>query len=179
MFKYFLTYFDLYFSHLENGDKWFLHSVLMTKRNIACKTQIIKMTSQLCLTLCNPMDCSLPSSSVHGILQARILECVAMPFSRGSSWPRGQTWIFYIAGRFFTIWVTREARLTLCKHYVLALGSSGRKQVLLFKCRTRRQTASQGLCPKCSQDASHERWMLTLWRAACLRLRRASQGSIE
>ena len=46
---------------------------------------------QLCLTLCDPMDCSPPGSSVHGILQARILECVATPFSRGSSQPRDQT----------------------------------------------------------------------------------------
>ena len=43
---------------------------------------------QLCLTFCNPMDCSLPGSSVHGILQARILEWVAIPFSGGSSQPR-------------------------------------------------------------------------------------------
>ena len=43
----------------------------------------------LSLTLCNPMDCSPPGSSVHGILQARILEQVAMPFPRGSSGPRG------------------------------------------------------------------------------------------
>ena len=43
---------------------------------------------QSCLTLCNPMDCSLPGSSVHGILQARVLEWVAMPSSRGSSRPR-------------------------------------------------------------------------------------------
>ena len=43
------------------------------------------------LTLCNPMDCSLPGSSIHGILQARILEWVAMPSSRGSSWPRDWT----------------------------------------------------------------------------------------
>ena len=43
------------------------------------------LVSQLCLTLCNPMDCSLPGSSVHGILQARILERVAILFSRGSS----------------------------------------------------------------------------------------------
>ena len=42
-------------------------------------------------TLCNPMDCSLPGSSVHGILQARILKWVALPFSRGSSWPRDWT----------------------------------------------------------------------------------------
>ena len=43
---------------------------------------------QSCLTLCNPMDCSPPNSSVHGILQARILEWVVMPSSRASSWPR-------------------------------------------------------------------------------------------
>ena len=43
---------------------------------------------QLCLTFCDSMDCSLSGSSVHGILQARILDCVAIPFSRASSWPR-------------------------------------------------------------------------------------------
>ena len=58
---------------------------------------------QLCLTLCNPLDCSPPGSSVHGILQARILEWVAIPFSRGSSWPRDQTQVSCIAGRFFTV----------------------------------------------------------------------------
>ena len=58
---------------------------------------------------CNPMDCSLPGSSVHGILQAGILEWVAFPFSRGSSWPRDQTWISYISGRFFKVWATWEA----------------------------------------------------------------------
>ena len=48
---------------------------------------------QLCLTLCNPMDCSLPGSSVHKILQARILECVAISFFRPASWLRDWTWI--------------------------------------------------------------------------------------
>ena len=67
------------------------------------------LVSQLCLTLFNPMDCSPPGSSVHEILQARILEWVAIPFSRGSSQPRDQTWVSCIVGRFFTIWVTREA----------------------------------------------------------------------
>ena len=52
---------------------------------------------------------SLPGSSVHGILQARRLDWVASPFSRGSSWPRGWTWVSHIAGRFFTVWATREA----------------------------------------------------------------------
>ena len=57
------------------------------------------------------MDCSLPRSSVHGILQTRILEWAAIPFSRGSSQPRDWTWVFCIAGRFFTIWTTREVQI--------------------------------------------------------------------
>ena len=55
------------------------------------------------------MDCSLPGSYVHGILQARILEWVAILFSKGSSQPRDRTWVSCITGRFFTIWTTREA----------------------------------------------------------------------
>ena len=69
--------------------------------------------AQSCPTLCNPMDFSLPGSSVHGILQARILEWVAIAFSRGSSQPRDWTPVSHTAGRFFTIWTTREALLVL------------------------------------------------------------------
>ena len=58
---------------------------------------------QSCLTLCDLMDCSPLVSSVHGISQARILEWVVIFFSRGSSRPRDQTQIPYIAGRFFTV----------------------------------------------------------------------------
>ena len=65
---------------------------------------------QLCLTLCDPMDCSLSGSSVHGILQATILEWITIPFYRGSSWPRDWTQVFCIAGRFFTVWATRKAQ---------------------------------------------------------------------
>ena len=65
--------------------------------------------AQLCPTICNPMDCSLPGSSAHGTLQARILEWVAIPFSRGSSWSWDQTQASCIAGRVSTIWATREA----------------------------------------------------------------------
>ena len=64
--------------------------------------------AQSCPTLCDPMDCSLPGFSVHGIFQARVLEWVAISFSRGSSWPRDRTQIFCIAGRHFTLWATRE-----------------------------------------------------------------------
>ena len=65
----------------------------------------------LVLTLCYTVDCSLAGSPVHGILQTRILEWVAIPFSRGPSWPRDRTWVSHIAGRYFTVWVPREAFL--------------------------------------------------------------------
>ena len=62
----------------------------------------VKVT-QLCLSLFDPKDCSLPGSSVHGILQVRILEWVDVPFFRGSSQPRDQIQVSYIAGGFFTV----------------------------------------------------------------------------
>ena len=67
---------------------------------------------QSCPTVCDPMDyiaCQVPLSM--GVLQARILEWVAMPSSRGSSQPRDQTQVSHIAGGFFTVWATREAQL--------------------------------------------------------------------
>ena len=57
--------------------------------------------------LCNPVDCSLPGSSIYGIFQARVLEWVAISFSRGSSRPRNQTRVSRIVGRRFTIWATK------------------------------------------------------------------------
>ena len=68
-----------------------------------CKVKVI--AAQSCLTLCDPMD-----YTVHVILQARILEWVAFPFSRGSSQLRDQTQVSRIAGGFFTSWATREAQ---------------------------------------------------------------------
>ena len=64
--------------------------------------------AQSCLTLCHPVDCSLPGSSIHGIFQARVLEWVAISFSRGSSWPRNWIQVSPIVGRRFTVWATRE-----------------------------------------------------------------------
>ena len=61
-------------------------------------------TMKYYLTLCDPIDYSPPGASVHRILQARILEWVAIPFSRGSSQPRDGAQVSHIAGRFFTIW---------------------------------------------------------------------------
>ena len=68
-----------------------------------------KVKVNLCLTLCDPMDYSPPGSSVHGIFQARVLEWVAIPFSRGSFWP---TWVSCSVGRHLTVWATREVLFT-------------------------------------------------------------------
>ena len=84
------------------GTKWFI---------CCCMMMMIWMifVPQSCPTLFDPMDWSPPYSSVHGIFQARILKRATFHFSRGYSQPRDQTLISYIAGRFFTIWATREA----------------------------------------------------------------------
>ena len=75
---------------------------------LLCVSHSIVLVTQLCPTLCNPMDCRLPRSSAHGVFPTRILELVAIPFSRGYSQPRDQTWVFCIGGRFFTVWATTE-----------------------------------------------------------------------
>ena len=69
------------------------------------------------------MDCSLPGSSICGIFQARVLEWVAISFSRGSSQPRDRTWVSHIASRHFTIWATWEAqdRLNIHKNFLLKI----------------------------------------------------------
>ena len=82
-----------------------LFSYLLPSMFSACQESEVKnreSVSQSCLTLCDPKDCSPPASSVHGILQARILEWVTIPFSRASSQPRNQTQVSCIAGGFFT-----------------------------------------------------------------------------
>ena len=66
--------------------------------------------AQWCLTLCDPMGCSLPGFSFHGIFQARIPEWVAISLSRKSSWPTDWTWVSCIVSRRFTVWATREVR---------------------------------------------------------------------
>ena len=79
-----------------------LYSGVLHNDSIYIYIYVTKLLPQPCPALCPPMECSLPSSSVHGILQARILEWVATSFSRGSSPPRDQTQVSCIAGRFFT-----------------------------------------------------------------------------
>ena len=71
------------------------------------------LVAQWCPALSHPIDCSPPGSSAHGTHQARIVEWVAIPFSRGSSWLRDRTLGSCTVGRFFTIWATREAQALL------------------------------------------------------------------
>ena len=70
----------------------------------------VKVKSLSHVRLCDPVDCSPPGSSVHGISQARIQEWVAISFSRGSSWPRDPTHVSCTASGLFTVWATREAQ---------------------------------------------------------------------
>ena len=87
----------------DTAEVTLIHKWRIFHVNLVSKVKV-KVT-QSCLILCDPMV-----YTVHGILQARILECVAFPFSRGSSQPRGQTQVSPIAGRFFTSWASREAQ---------------------------------------------------------------------
>ena len=72
-------------------------------------SSFVPPVTKLCPTLCGPMDYSPPGSSVHGILQAKILEWVAISFFRGSSWSRDRTLISCIGGRILNHWATWEA----------------------------------------------------------------------
>ena len=73
------------------------------------KAKLKVLVAQLCPTLCDPMDCSLPGSSIRGILQARILEGVAISFSRGSSRPRDRTLVSHTVGRLYRLSHQRRA----------------------------------------------------------------------
>ena len=107
--------------------------------------------NQLCVTLCDPMDHSWPASSVHGILQAGILEWVAIPFSRRSSWPRNRIQVSHIAGRFFTISATREAskKQIIKQEYLIG-----------YKCFPRYSYTFNELLLKCSSYLSKMKTLL-------------------
>ena len=84
---------------------YFLSEVQVCHAMLLTIITIVKVkVTQSCLSLCNSIDCT-----VHGILQARVLEWIAFPFSIGSSQPRDQTRVSWLAGGFFTSWATREA----------------------------------------------------------------------
>ena len=106
------SYFLACQSKATNFMKECLVTVMWFKAEVGANLYWVKWSevkvAQSCLTLCNPTD-----YRVHGILQARILEWVAFPFSRGPSQPRNGTQVFRIAGGFFTSWATREAQSLL------------------------------------------------------------------
>ena len=85
------------------GETAGLYGIIKNKLPNLKYVCVCVLVTQSCLTLCDLMDCSPPGSSVHGILQARVLEWVAMPFSKRSSRPMDQTQVSHIAGRFFAI----------------------------------------------------------------------------
>ena len=80
---------SIFFNKL-NGEKIWkrIDTCICITESLCYTPETVCSVTQLCLTLCNPMDCSTPDSSIHGIFQARILEWVAISSSRGSSWPR-------------------------------------------------------------------------------------------
>ena len=90
---------------LECEVKWALESITTNKASggdgITVESE--SEVAQLRPTLCDPMDCSLPGSSAHGIFQAIVLECIAISFSRGSSQPRDRTRVSRIVDRRFTV----------------------------------------------------------------------------
>ena len=93
-----ITFGDLMYNTVILVNNTTLHtSKLLSESEVA----------QSCLTLCDPVDCSSPGSSVHGVLQASKLEWVAISFSRGSSWPRDWTQVSRIADRRFNLWAPR------------------------------------------------------------------------
>ena len=89
-----------FFFFFNERDSVGVREMIKSHRNYHLKSQTF---TQSCPTLCSPINYSPPSSSVHGILQARILECAAIPFSRGSSQLRHRTQVSCRAGRLFTI----------------------------------------------------------------------------
>ena len=97
------------FSYAQKEEKK-TQSVLVPNQCKDGLCAVLCLVAQLCPTLCDPMDYKPPGSSVNAILQARILEWVAMPSYRGSLQPRDWTQVSNIVGGFFTSWVTRETQ---------------------------------------------------------------------
>ena len=93
----------------RNHFEWYF---ILSAFNYHCYfIHVLSELSQSCPTLCDPMDCSLSGSSVHGIFPARVLEWIAISFSRGPSRPRNQTWVSCIADGCYTMGAIGEAQL--------------------------------------------------------------------
>ena len=122
--------------------------------------------AQSCLTLCDPMDCSLPGSSIHSIFQTRVLEWVAISFSRGSSQPRDRTQVSCITGRCFTLWATRESLVTPLPEAdclsLLLQGSLNRIKSYSFTLERKGE-----LFPAWKNILEPEEMVVSFWRGMC------------
>ena len=108
---------------LSLPSDWWDSSLLLedsrVPSNFWCWERLNVLVAQPCLTLCDPVDCSPPGSSVLEIFQARILEWVAISFSRGSSQPRDRTRVSCTAGKFFTDWITKYQVINLASCFII------------------------------------------------------------
>ena len=95
--------YSCFLEHLTSAN---MENSYLSYKELKWKVKVL--VTQSCLTLCYPTT----AASVHRILQGRILEWVAIPFSRGSFWARGWSWVYYIADRFFIFWDTREVKVS-------------------------------------------------------------------
>ena len=112
-----ILFFHIWFSSFLNTVYWidyllFMEHSWLPYGILIDPVLLLYLVAQSCLTLCDPMNCSLPGSTVHGIFQAKVLEWIAISFSGVSSWPRDQTHgscVSCIAGEFLTCWAIGEA----------------------------------------------------------------------
>ena len=127
------------------------------------------LVSQSCLTLCNPMDCSPPGCSIHEIFQARILEWVAISFSRWSSQPRDRTRVSCTAGRFFTDWAINE-RNNEMKTEVSNKKKKNTQKISNqnFECIKKKIIIKQDKSPEVIGDVEVNYWMFTLYHGQVL-----------
>ena len=117
--------------------------------------------AQSSLTLCDPVDYSLSGSSVHGILQARILEWVAICFSRGSFWPRNRTWVSCTAGR---LYLRSHQRSPLSREYM----AEREEEIKSLSVKVKEESEKAGLKFSIQKNKDHgirsHHFMANRWR---------------
>ena len=131
------------------------------------------LVTQSCPSLCDPMDCSPPGFSVHGILQVSILEWIAIPFSRGSSQPRDRTLVSCIPGRFFTVWATGKPCATVGGPWPRWSLETGHMRSLTHMLKQNKRICAE---PRIREDDPSKvaRSGMVVW-APCLSVRRCSR----
>ena len=126
---------------LEAKRLWSNANRILVENNFQSISESEIEVAQSYPTLCDPMNCSLPGSSVHGIFQARSLEWAAISFSRGSSPPRDGNLVSRIEGRCFTVWATREVHLYTSPNFY-----SSKQRIKIFESRHEFKTWKLPIC---------------------------------